>query len=68
MNGMRSYGTKERRAVRRRNHIARDLRTPKYGPRIRESKRQHLIDELHARDVEEELGEFMGRLGIGPKE
>ena len=68
MSGLNHFDGKQRRSVRRRNHIARDLRTPKYGPRIRELKRQHLIDEYHEQEVEEELAEFMGRLGFGEKE
>ena len=36
--GMRSYSSKERRKVRRANHAARDLRTPKYRQRIVEPK------------------------------
>lgn len=36
MKGIRSYEPKERRKVRRRNHIARDLMSPKYNQRIRE--------------------------------
>ena len=68
MSGMDRTTRKQRREVRRRNHVARDLYTPKYGPRIRETKRQHLIDELHEQEIEEELDEFLGKLGIGAKE
>ena len=31
--GMNSFGDKQKRAMRRRNHIARDLRTEKYRQR-----------------------------------
>lgn len=68
MPGLQRYGAKQRRAVRRRNHIARDLRTPKYGPRIRESKRQHLIDELHDEEAAMEAYEFEKGLGLVSKE
>ena len=68
MSGLNGYEGKQRKETRRRNHIAKDLRTPKYGPRIREVKRQHLIDEYHEKECEEDLAEFMGRLGIGAKE
>jgi hypothetical protein len=67
MSGLRSFGAKQRREVRRRNHIARDLRTPKYGPRIRESKRQHLIDELHRREMDEDYHDAR-ELGLTSKE
>ena len=36
--GMRSFGVKQRREQRRRNHIARDLLTPKYRQRRKEGK------------------------------
>jgi hypothetical protein len=32
--GIRFYGPKDRRRIRRQNHIARDLRTPKYRQRV----------------------------------
>ncbi len=32
--GMNRFEDKERRKQRRHNHIARDLRTPKYKPRV----------------------------------
>lgn len=67
MSGMKHYSPKERRSVRRRNHIARDLRTVKYGPRIRESKRQHIIDELHREEMEDDY-HFFKELGFGDKE
>lgn len=34
MTGMQSFGRKEKREQRRRNHIAKDLRTPKYKERV----------------------------------
>jgi len=54
MTGWRAVPAKQRRAFRRRNHFARDLYTPKYGPRGKESKKKHLIDEIeeHEMDVE----------------
>lgn len=60
MSGLRGVPPKQRREVRRRNHIARDLYTRKYQPRIRESKRQHLIDELHEKDADYELLQLLG--------
>src|SRR5258705_11577901 len=57
MTGWRAVPAKQRRAFRRRNHIARDLYTPPFGPKIRESNKQHLIDELHEEDIKEELKE-----------
>lgn len=38
MPGMRSVSRKQRRNVRRQNHIARDLATPKYRTRVVERK------------------------------
>lgn len=38
MTGMNRYGDKQKRAMRRRNHIARDLKTKKYRQRVRESR------------------------------
>lgn len=50
-----------------RNPIARDLLTSgRYGPRIRETKRCHLIDELHRQDADDEYWEY--KLGMAPKE
>lgn len=68
MPGWRAVPPKERREFRRRNHIARDLHTSKYRARIKESKRRHLIDELHEQDAEEELYEFEKEIGLAPKE
>lgn len=71
MTGWRGVPEKQRRELRRRNHIARDLRTPKYNPRVRESNRQHLIDELHeqeARQAIEDDYEWLRRLGLTCKE
>ena len=67
MSGLNSYEQKQRRAQRRRNHIAKDLYTPKYGPRIRESKRQHLLDEIYDRELEDEY-ELYRRMGLTTKE
>lgn len=68
MPGWRSVPNKDRREFRRRNHVARDLRTPKYGPRIRETKRQYLIDEIEAEEAEREAYEFQKEIGLGSKE
>lgn len=63
MSGLNKVGEKQRRSVRRRNHIAKDLRTPKYDPRVIPSKRQHLIDEAHRREIDEEYA-FYKKLGL----
>ena len=73
MSGLNSYDDKRRKSQRRRNHIAKDLHTEKYGPRIRESKRQHMIDELHRKEMDvsgfdEEDYHFFKELGLGTKE
>lgn len=67
MKGLRHYSPKEQRAVRRRNHIHRDLRTPKYEPRIKEVKKQHLLDEIAEREAEEEYW-FLKELGLSSKQ
>lgn len=51
----------------RRNMIAKDLYTPKYGPRIRETNRRHMIDVLHEQEAEEDLFEAL-KMGISSKE
>jgi len=42
--GMNAYSEKEKRAMRRRNHVARDLGKPKYRQRIVESKKDVWFD------------------------
>lgn len=49
-----------------RNPIAQDLGSAKYGPRIKEVKRCHLIDELHRREADDEYWQY--KLGMAPKE
>lgn len=63
MSGLNRVGSKLRREVRRRNHIAKDLRTSKYRPRIRESNKHHLIDEVHEREADEDYW-FYKKLGL----
>lgn len=43
----------------RRNMIARDLYTPKYGPRIRDTNRRHMIDELKEQEAEDEADRYL---------
>jgi hypothetical protein len=57
--GMRSYQDKDKRKMRIRNHIARDLRSPKYGKRIVEVKRHKLIDEIIERELDQEIKKGM---------
>lgn len=38
MTGINSYDAKVRREIRRRNHIARDLGTPKYRQQIKQGR------------------------------
>jgi hypothetical protein len=46
MPGMRSFSPKQRREQRRRNHIAKDLNTPKYRQRkVENKKRKPRIEE-----------------------
>ena len=42
--GLQAYPKKERREIRRRNHMAYDLGHSKYRQRVKEGKR-HLVDE-----------------------
>lgn len=67
MSGMNHYSEKQRKAQRRRNHIAKDLGSAKYRNRIRESNRQHMIDELHREEMEDAY-HFYKEIGFGPKE
>lgn len=56
MVGMNKFDEKSRRAIRRqlhRNHIARDLHSPKYHTRVKEPKRRYQ-DEFSIEDEEEE--------------
>lgn len=41
MTGLNRYSEKDRRKQRRRNHIARDLRTAKYRPRVVPNKKKN---------------------------
>lgn len=68
MSGWRGVPPKQRRAFRRRNHVARDLYTPVYGPRIKEPKRNHLRDELEEKEMAEEAYDFVKSLGLTTKE
>jgi len=40
--GMGFYSPKDRRRIRRQNHIARDLRTPKYHQRVIDKKEEEV--------------------------
>lgn len=66
--GMRGYNQKERRKVRMQNHVARDLNTPKYHQRIREVKKNHLIEELVQQELDEELYDFRKDMGLTSRE
>ena len=50
-----------------RNPIARDLAGAKYGPRIRQTNRQHMVDELHRMEAEEEEYQFRKMMGLAGK-
>ena len=52
--GMKQYERKDRARVRRRNHIAKDLTTPKYHQRVREGKKPFIDDH----DWQEEVDEY----------
>jgi len=58
MHGMNSYSPKSRRAQRRRSHIAKDLRTPKYGQRrVEDKKKLKDIRDLSHRELIELINE-----------
>lgn len=48
MVGLNKYDDKRRREMRRRNHVARDLRTPKYTPRVKQPKKWY--DDVDGND------------------
>jgi hypothetical protein len=50
--GIRSYEDKQRRKVRRRNHIARDLQKPQFQQKIREGKPKRPAPEIDEWDDE----------------
>lgn len=50
--GLSSYGEKERRKMRRHNHIAKDLRTPKYAMRVKEGRPKPPPPEINEWDDE----------------
>lgn len=66
MHGLKHYEPKQRRSVRRRNHLAKDLATPKYAPRVVEEKRTHKLDAIRKRDAEEEY-HFYKTLGLSSR-
>lgn len=45
MAGLNKYSDKEKREMRRRNHIARDLRTPKFKQRIEKIKKWYDVPD-----------------------
>lgn len=53
--GMNNYEGKDRGRIRRRNHIARDLATPKYRQRVKEGKKPQVDDGY---DWEDEVDEY----------
>lgn len=66
--GIRKYDVKQRRAMRRRNHIARDLWTPEFRPRRTEKTKEYdnwvddleeYLDEQRSKHVQEQ-GEHGG--------
>lgn len=54
MVGFKKIPEKQRRQFRRKNHIAKDLRSPKYAPRV-----------VEPRKVEDELERRIRRYGYG---
>lgn len=58
---------KEKRQIRRRNFVSKELRDRRFYQRVIKDKRSHLIDELHEHEADEDLYEFFG-LGKAPKE
>ena len=58
---------KERRQVRRRNYLAKELRDQRFRHQVIKDKRSHLIDELHEQDADDDLFEYFN-LGKTSKE
>jgi hypothetical protein len=50
MSGLNKFNDKDKRRQRMRNHIARDLRTPKYKPRVVEPKKRQDWQEEEEED------------------
>lgn len=67
MKSTRYTGEKWRKAVRRRNFLAKDLHDPRYGPRVKEEKHRHMLDEVHRKEAEDEYA-FFKRNGLTTKE
>lgn len=63
-----NFENKQRRQIRRRNFLAKELREPRFGPRVVREKKRHILDEIHEEEAEEELEEFLDKLGKVPKE
>jgi hypothetical protein len=58
---------KQRRKVRRRNYLARELRDRRFQHQVIRDKRSHLIDDIHEHEAEEDLFDYFG-IGKAPKE
>lgn len=50
MAGLQSFGRKQKREQRRRNHIARDLHTPKYKQRVKQSEKRKVRRQIEEND------------------
>lgn len=59
MSGMNKFSMKQKRQQRRRSHVAKDLRTPKYGQRRVEGKKHIHVDvkDLTHRELVELINE-----------
>lgn len=67
MSGLNHYSEKQRKEIRRKNHVAKDLASTKYRNRIRESNRRTLIDQIHREEIDEEY-QFFKEVGLVVKE
>jgi hypothetical protein len=65
---MTQLNNKQRRHVRRRNYLSRELHEPKFRQRIVEEKRKHKLDVIHEQEAEEDLDEYLAQFGVAPKE
>jgi hypothetical protein len=54
-------------SYKKRNPIAKDLENELFRQRVREPKRQYLLNKLHEEDADEDLFEYFG-IGKAPKE
>ena len=58
-----NFENKQRRQIRRRNFLAKELHEGRYGPRVVAEKRRHKLDEIAEEEAEEELDDLKDIIG-----